>query len=293
MAVLAPALVRLRSEVNAKAPNRDRSSDGWIGDTSHSRSGMPENGGSDHNPNRRGVVDALDIDVDGIDPAWLVSLAIKHPSVNYVIWNRTIWSRRHGFKARRYSGSNPHTKHVHVSLRQSASAEQNNTPWKIVTGIVIKPVSNPTAVVEDTWAGRLHKALPVLRASGTARNSVRKLQALLNAQGARLTVDAVFGPATVAAVRHLQGRAGISQDGVVGAQTWGKLLGSMPTTRHGAVGLSARQVQAMLKLFGAGIPLDGAFGPGTVDAVKVFQRRYELVADGVVGPVTWTALLTR
>lgn len=293
MAVLAPALARLRSEVNKKWPRRDRSSDGWIGDTSHSRSGMPENGGSDHNPNRRGVVDALDIDVDGINPAWLVSLLVKHPAVNYVIWNRTIWSRRYGFRGRKYTGSNPHTKHVHVSLIQSASAENSNTSWKVVTGVVFKPVAHPVTVREDTWAGRLHKALPVLRAGGTARGSVRKLQGLLNAGGARLAVDGVFGSSTAAAVQAFQRRAGTTVDGVVGPATWGKLAGSMPTTRRGADGIDVRRVQALLKLFGAGIPLDGDFGPRTQDAVKAFQRRYELAADGVVGPVTWTALLTR
>lgn len=293
MAILAPALVRCRSEINIKWPRRDRSSDGWIGDTSHSRSGMPENGGSDHNPNRRGVVDALDIDVDGLNPAWLVSMLVRHPAVNYVIWNRTIWSRRYGFRARKYTGSNPHTKHLHVSLIQSASAENNNTSWKIATGVAIKPVANPTVVVEDTWAGRLHKALPVLRAGGTARGSVRKLQTLLNANGAAVKVDGVFGDQTSAAVHAFQRRVGLTGDRVVGPQTWGKLLDSMPTTRRGAVGMSTRRIQALLKLFGAGIPLDGSFGPRTEEAVKAFQRRYELTADGVVGPVTWTALLTR
>jgi peptidoglycan hydrolase-like protein with peptidoglycan-binding domain len=295
MAVLAPSLVRLRSEINQKWPRRDRSSDGWIGDTSHQRSGMPENGGSDHNPNRRGVVDALDIDVDGINVTSLVSLLIKHPAVNYVIWNRAIWSRRHGFKARRYTGSNPHTSHLHVSLIQSAGAENNATPWKVVDGPTVKPVTQPSSVVKATWAQQLIRSLPVLRKSPTKRQTVRKLQALLNIDGAGLRVDGVFGDVTDRAVRAYQKREHLAVDGVVGPKTWTAGLGPMLTTKQGDRGPTVRTIQALLKLFdaGTGIQVDGVFGAQTAAAVNGFQRHYELHVDGVVGPATWSALLTR
>ena len=122
---LAPSLAQLRREINARWPNRDKSTDGTIGDAAHSSRA------SDHNPNSRGSVNAIDVDKDGIDAVGLVGLAIKDPRVNYVIYNRRIWQRKYGFKPRPYSGLNAHKEHVHVSILQSIAAEQNAAPWGV------------------------------------------------------------------------------------------------------------------------------------------------------------------
>lgn len=122
---LAPSLKTLRDEINARWPGRDRTSDGWIGDAAHSARA------SDHNPNSRRSVDAIDVDHDGIDCKALVSLLVKDPRVNYVIHDGKIYSRVRGFRPVAYKGTNPHTKHVHVSILQSAKAEQDTRPWGI------------------------------------------------------------------------------------------------------------------------------------------------------------------
>lgn len=288
MAVLAPALARLRTEVNSRWPSRDRSSDGWIGDAAHQASK------SDHNPNGRGVVDAIDIDVDGIDVAFLVALCIRHPAVNYVIWNRRIWSRSHGFIARAYTGSNPHTKHMHVSLIQSSSAENNGLGWSVAAGIIVVPVVQPPA--EGSWAERLQRSMPVLRKGVSNRASVRKLQGLLNVHldGTDLSVDGGFGPKTDAAVRRFQGARQLGVDGEAGPKTWGALLGGMATLRKGAKGsVAVGCLQALLNVQGAGLKVDRDFGPATATAVGNVQAKFGLTRDQVVGPVTWTALLTR
>lgn len=127
---LAPALVKLRDEINARFPKRDKASDGWIGDPSHQA--RP----SDHNPDWKatGIVRALDIDIspDGRPDVDLrrtiLRVAIKDPRVWYVISNGVIYSRTYGFTPRRYTGSNPHTAHVHISLVKSAN-NFDTRPW--------------------------------------------------------------------------------------------------------------------------------------------------------------------
>ena len=62
--------------------------------------------------------------------------------------------------------------------------------------------------------------------------------------------------------------------------------------RRGMQGPSIRQVQERLNQLGANprLATDGVFGPATEAAVRAFQSRNGLNADGVVGPNTWNAL---
>ncbi len=295
MAVLAPSLVRCRSELNTAYPNRDRRTDGWIGNDEHAKTGKPENGGSDHNANKRAIVDAIDVDSDGIPCPAVVSQLIKHPSVNYVIWNRRIWARSRNFKSATYTGSNPHTDHIHVSILQTVAAENNTTSWGIADII-----NAPAGQTEGTWAQRLVASLPVLEVGPLQRGSVRKLQALLNlafTAETPLLVDGIFGQATLAVVKKFQASRGLAVDGVVGPKTWAAFLGELPTVKRGpaAIELGVKAVQTLVNLLvpAASLEVDGKFGDLTEAAVKTFQTNFGLTADGIVGPVTWTALLTR
>lgn len=66
---------------------------------------------------------------------------------------------------------------------------------------------------------------------------------------------------------------------------------SAPTLRYGARGDAVVLLQQRLKQWGyyAG-NVDGVFGDATLRAVRLFQSRNGLTADGVVGPQTWAAL---
>ncbi|MES2155551.1 MAG: peptidoglycan-binding protein [bacterium] len=65
-----------------------------------------------------------------------------------------------------------------------------------------------------------------------------------------------------------------------------------PMLRQGSKGQSVIELQNDLNLAGAQPPLaaDGDFGPKTLKAVRDFQAGESLVVDGIVGPLTWTAL---
>lgn len=196
---LAPSLVRARITIDARWPRRDHTSDGWIGDAAHAARV------SDHNPNARGSVNAIDVDRDGIHVPSVIAGLLAHPATHYVIHNRRIYSSENRFRPQVYTGSNPHTDHIHESIRQDVVAENDSTPWHLIVG---------------------HPDWPWL-SQGNAGPDVRELQAILNGQGASLYLDGVFGPSTGGAVRNFQRAHRVansilkdgSGDGIVGPAT--------------------------------------------------------------------------
>lgn len=125
MAYLAPSLRRLFNELDVLWPHRDRRTDGWIR--------WPKDGISvGHNPDSKGCVHAIDVDKDGINPEGIIANIFKNTNVLwYIIWNRGIWSNTWGFTRHNYTGSNPHTDHMHIEIRQTAYAENYAGGWNI------------------------------------------------------------------------------------------------------------------------------------------------------------------
>lgn len=141
---LAPSLQQLRSELNARYPNRDKSSDGAIGDAAHAATW------SDHNPTKdTEVVCAYDVDTDldgtndSNDPEmdalieWIRTH--PHPTLKYVIYKRRMFSRYPvtgyaPFTWRPYT-KDPHISHPHISVgvgldgRSAPGTYNDTTPW--------------------------------------------------------------------------------------------------------------------------------------------------------------------
>ena len=63
------------------------------------------------------------------------------------------------------------------------------------------------------------------------------------------------------------------------------------TLRKGCKGDDVKWLQQRLNVYGAGLAVDGDFGPVTEAAVKEYQLRHGLAVDGIVGPVTRKALI--
>lgn len=209
---LASALDKLRAQVNDRFPSRSKNSDGSIGDAAHASRA------SDHNPwimdGGLGVVSAIDITHDpksGCDSYALAeALRIaRDPRIKYVISNRRIFAGPDGpqpWAWRKYTGTNPHDHHVHVSVRPEKRYYDAANPWAFDMG---------DAVELDSYV----PPPPMLR-RGARGDDVRELQRLLN-----LGVDGIFGPNTEAAVRLVQAGHKLVIDGIVGPQTWAALKG--------------------------------------------------------------------
>jgi len=135
---------------------------------------------------------------------------------------------------------------------------------------------------------------------GDQQHPVQTLQYLLRARGHTVTVDGIFGPHTDAAVRAFQQQRGLTVDGIVGPHTWPVLI---ITVQLGSQGDAVRGVQEEFhfrNLSGdpsKGLQVDGIFGADTETAVRDFQKALHLdiplvTVDGIVGPVTWQALVS-
>jgi hypothetical protein len=122
---LADSLIRLRTQINQEWPQRDKTSDGWIGDTRHQAVK------SDHNPDYSagGVVRAIDIDKDGIDVDRVIAAALTDARTAYVIFNRRIWTPGGGWRA--YTGLNAHLSHIHVSIKHTVDAATSERDWPL------------------------------------------------------------------------------------------------------------------------------------------------------------------
>ena len=140
---------------------------------------------------------------------------------------------------------------------------------------------------------------PLVR-QGAQHHPVETLQYLLRARGHNVTVDGIFGPATDSAVRAFQQQKGLAVDGIVGPATWSALI---ITVKQGSQGDAVRGVQEEFQFRNLsgdpnkGLQVDGIFGSKTDAAVRGFQQALHqeipsVTVDGIVGPVTWQALVS-
>ena len=160
---------------------------------------------------------------------------------------------------------------------------------------------------------------------GTSGPRVRVMQRALMALGFDVKVDGAFGSTTHKAVKAFQTVVGLTADGKAGEKTLKKLeayfdadgnctsgpiAGNPPakpevdpdaptygiptrTLRKGDTGLDVKYVmQRLYDLKYYNKKADEKFGDGMLAAVKAFQKKNGLTADGVVGPTTIKVLFS-
>ena len=130
--ILCRAGQQLREQFDDSFPDRDRRSDGWVGDLRHQSRST-----SDHNPDpKTGIVRAIDVDRDVHkagkpdlmpDIADQIRLAAKagEKRIAYIIFAGRIASSRMGWRWRPYKGSNPHNHHLHVSFTKTGDIDNS------------------------------------------------------------------------------------------------------------------------------------------------------------------------
>lgn len=246
MAILAHNLDNLRRSVWTAWPGTVV---GWIGDAAHQAEC------SDHNPDGCNVVHAVDVmKAAGTEQAGaVVNAAVGRPDIQYVIHNRTIWSASWGWGPRAYTGSDPHTDHVHVS------GKHGNDCW---SGATCVGYDGPAAASDRSW----NLALPVT----------------LPPSHSGLGEDGVLGTKTIGAWQH---RMGTPEDGRISAG-YSNLIAAVQVYLN-------RRIHAGLQVDGVGIaqdghsvyattralqrylgtPQDGVLSLPTSEAVTALQRR--------------------
>ncbi|MFW6598674.1 peptidoglycan-binding protein [Propionibacteriaceae bacterium Y2011] len=138
---------------------------------------------------------------------------------------------------------------------------------------VVAPASHASLPTSAT------SGFPVAKKGVPRSGNVKYIQARLG-----ITIDGSFGPDTHNAVVSFQGSKGLEKDGIVGPQTWARLL---DVVRRGSSGRVVKGLQVKL----GGLSWDGEFGPATEAKVKDYQGRHGLTKDGIVGAQTWGKLM--
>lgn len=202
-------------------------------------------------------------------------------------------------------------------------AEQGYSPYEILTYFYGDDLSIRTAPVRAPFES--YPGIPLRL--GTSLNEVRTLQLRLNRISAnypaipKVTVNGIFDQDTENAVRAFQRIFQLTEDGIVGKETWYRIQYVFASVKRlaelnseglsledvslqyteqlseGMTGTPVRVLQYLLAVVGAYYPevpylsnIDGVFGPQTRDAVIAFQRLRGLTPDGIVGRDTWNAL---
>jgi hypothetical protein len=234
---VAQALLTMRAEVDRKWPDRERASDGGIGDERHALLGTA----SDHNPwikdgNGIGVVRAFDIDAGrgefptraqddvGDTVAEVARLAGRagHPALmggGYVIYEGKIasaesnpawsWRTHHG---------DAHESHPHISVGRKGSQYDSKSPWGIIAAQVItSPRAAPVTPAAPAPAG----SFPTLKVGSTG-DRVKLVQRFLwgTAKAKTSPVYGKFEATTKKAVEGYQRLRGLPITGIVDTATW-------------------------------------------------------------------------
>ena len=274
-----------------------------------------------NNPTQKAIANSV--------TAWLSAgggVMARRFGISYIIWNHKVWKEyrpERGWTV--YTGSVPHTDHVHFSFSWDGAMKRTSWWTGRANGVIdfgpcqvyrgqfaplrtaIRTVPCPTALrVAPTSDYRV-------AVYGQSSSQIAVAQRRLGVKA-----DGKFGPTTFAKVVAWQ-RGRVPVTGALDKATWAKLVSTpQPSTpappqtpapspapvppvapwaatrytayksvvlRQGSRGSAVVVLQRGLR-----VTPDGAFGPKTRAAVVAFQTRQRIARTGVVGHPVWDRL---
>jgi hypothetical protein len=114
-----PAAIAVLRQATKLSPSRKKASDGLLPSKAH----ISQSPNSDHNTGY--AVDLTHDPKNNIDCADIFKQLQNDPRVKYLIFNYRIWTPEKGVDV--YTGSNPHTKHIHISINDKCG--NDTSPW--------------------------------------------------------------------------------------------------------------------------------------------------------------------
>ena len=239
MAKLVKAGVTLRDQLNEAYPNRDKRSDGWIGDKAHQARK------SDHNPDKNGWVHAIDID-ENFGPGWkdgstakefadqLIQYAREGKDkgrLKYVVYENSIASGTHPDKYWVWRKGNwGHTQHIHVSFTDNAEKDgskfdlpifRDEPEFETSVGDLIAEANEPVSGMPFPGVSFVQW--------GKRNDYVKAMQAQLIARGFDIEHDASgnYFHKTRDAVKAFYNSIGLTSNGMkMGPKAWDRLFGN-------------------------------------------------------------------
>ena len=227
---LVEAGVTLRDQINKKFVNRDKRSDGWLGDAKHKARV------SDHNADGNGWVHAIDIDEDFLGAGkgqavakefadQLIKLAREGKDggrLKYVVYENKIASGTYPNQFWVWRDGNwGHTHHIHVSFTSKAQRDGSKFDLPIFADAPkpdVKPTPTPSA----------NKPFPGSNfvKFGAKNDFVKEMQKRLIAKGFSIPAGPTgnYGTQTVNAVRDFYRSIKLTSDGKkMGPKAWDAL----------------------------------------------------------------------
>ena len=130
-----PAAIAVLRQATALRPKRKKASDGLLPSAAH----ITQSPNSDHNTGY--AVDLTDDPAHGIDCHEIYMNLKVDKRVKYLIFKGLIWSPEKGDRS--YTGSNPHNKHLHISIKDEHGNDTSEWfPWLGKAKVINKVKAN-------------------------------------------------------------------------------------------------------------------------------------------------------